>query len=251
MRRKLYQVYSKLRGVIAPTLKPSQAIYEEVLKRHVTQGIKWADLGCGHQVLPFWREEEEQQLVSQCGLIVGLDYDLPSLKKHRSISLKLKGDICTLPFKDDSFDLVTANMVVEHLAHPEIQFREITRILKPGGVFLFHTPNAFGYPSLMNRLVPNKLRGKLVFLLDGRREEDVFKTHYRANTHEQISELARMNGLEMSEIRMTLTDAVFAMVLPIAIFELAYIRLLMKSRFAKWRPDIITALKKNERIEVF
>jgi ubiquinone/menaquinone biosynthesis C-methylase UbiE len=249
MRRKLYQVYWKLRSVIAPTLRHSQSIYEEVLNHHVSPGIRWADLGCGHQVLPFWREDEERKLVGRCGMIVGMDYDLPSLKKHRSISLKLKGDICTLPFKDDYFDLVTANMVVEHLAHPEVQFREIARILKPGGVFLFHTPNASGYPSLMNKLVPDKLRGKLVFLLDGRREEDVFKTHYQANTREQITELARVNGLQVAEMRMTVTDAVFALVFPIAIFELAYIRMLMKSRFADWRTDIITALKKIERVE--
>jgi ubiquinone/menaquinone biosynthesis C-methylase UbiE len=246
MRRQLYQIYWKIRDVIAPTLRPSQAIYEDVLKRHVTDGIRWADLGCGHQVLPFWREDEEKQLVSRCGMIVGMDYDLPSLRKHRSINLKLKGDICNLPFQDNYFDLVTANMVVEHLAHPEIQFREITRVLKPGGVFLFHTPNAAGYPSVLNRIVPDKLRGKLVFLLDGRKEEDVFRTYYQANTREQITGLARMNGLEVAEIRMTVTDAVFAMVFPIAILELAYIRMLMSSRFSKWRTDIITALKKDE-----
>lgn len=250
MRKKLYQVYWKLRDVIAPKLMHSQAIYEDVLKRHVTQGIKWADLGCGHQVLPMWRKEEEKVLVGKCGMIVGVDYDLPSLRKHRSISLKLKGDICTLPFKDDYFDLVTANMVVEHLAHPEVQFREIARILKPGGVFLFHTPNAAGYPSMLNKIVPNKVRGKLVFLLDGRKEEDVFKTHYRANTREQITELAGTNGLEVAELRMTVTDAVFSLVFPIAILELVYIRLLMKRRFAKWRTDIITALRKTETAQV-
>jgi SAM-dependent methyltransferase len=249
MRTTLYQVYWKLRSVIAPTLRHSQSIYEEVLNQHVSPGIRWADLGCGHQVLPFWREDEERKLVSRCGMIVGMDYDLPSLKKHRSISLKLKGDICTLPFQDDYFDLVTANMVVEHLAHPDVQFREIARILKPGGVFLFHTPNASGYPSVLNKLVPDKLRGKLVFLLDGRREEDVFKTHYQANTRAQIHALALKNGLQVAEMRMTVTDAVFALVFPIAIFELAYIRMLMQTRFADWRTDIITALKKIERAE--
>src|SRR4030095_86368 len=119
----------------------SQTLYEKVLHSHVTPETKWLDLGCGHHVLPVWREEEERRLVAGCGMLVGMDYDLPSLKKHRSISLRVRGNINRLPFPDSFFDLVTANMVVEHLADPVEQFCEINRVLKPGGRFLFHTPN--------------------------------------------------------------------------------------------------------------
>ena len=231
--------------MIAPTLRHSQSIYEEVLNGHVKPEMKWLDLGCGHQVLPLWREEEEKLLVSSCGTIVGIDYDLPSLKKHRSISLRVRGDINTLPFKDSYFDLVTANMVVEHLAAPAIQFREIHRILKPGGIFLFHTPNAVGYPSILTKLTPENLKHKLIYLLDGRKEEDVFETHYKANTRNQITSLAEMVGFEVRKIKMTVSDAVFALVPPVAIPELAYIRMLMMPRFEESRPDIIATLKKN------
>lgn len=245
MRRKLYEIYWKIRSVITPTLRHSQSIYEEVLKTHIEPEMKWLDLGCGHQVLPVWREEEEKRLVANCGMIVGIDYDLPSLRKHRTISLRVRGDINTLPFKDSYFDLVTANMVVEHLAAPAIQFREINRILKPGGTFLFHTPNAIGYPSIMTKLTPENLKHKLIYLLDGRREEDVFETHYKANTRNQITTLAVMTGFEVRKIKMTVSDAVFALFPPVAIPELAYIKMLMMPRFKTLRPDIIATLKKN------
>lgn len=245
MRRKLFEIYWKLRSVITPTLRHSQSIYEDVLMNHVKEEMKWLDLGCGHQLLPFWREEEEKRLVARCRMIVGMDYDLPSLKKHRNISLRVRGDINTLPFKDNYFDLVTANMVVEHLAAPENQFREINRILKPGGTFLFHTPNAVGYPSIMTKLTPEKLKHKLIYLLDGRKEEDVFETHYKANTRKQITSVAGMSGFEVRKIKMTVSDAVFALVAPVAIPELVYIRLLMTQRFKTWRPDIIATLTKN------
>jgi len=245
MRRKLFKIYWKLRDVITPTLRHSQSIYEDVLKSHVKQEMKWLDLGCGHQLLPFWREEEEERLAASCGMIVGMDYDLPSLKKHRTISRRVRGDINTLPFKDGHFDLVTANMVVEHLATPEDQFREINRVLKPGGIFLFHTPNAAGYPSIMTKLTPETLKHKLIFLLDGRKEEDVFDTHFKANTSNEITSLAGMTGFEVRKIRMTVSDAVFALFLPFAIPELVYIKMLMKKRFERWRPDLIATLKKN------
>ena len=245
MRTALFKLYWKLRGVIAPKLTHAQHLYEAVLKDHVSRDTNWLDLGCGHQALPFWREDEERQLVARCGAIVGMDYDLPSLKKHRSVSLRVRGHIDSLPFKNDHFDLVTANMVVEHLADPAHQFREINRVLKPGGIFLFHTPNAAGYPTLMTKLVPEKLKHKLIYILDGRKEDDVFETHYCANTQNQIADLADGTGFKVARIKFAVSDAVFALIPPMAIPELIYLRLLMTDRFKDWRTNIITVLKKD------
>ena len=250
MRTKLFQIYWKLRALIAPKLTHAQHLYEDVLKGQVKPGTKWLDLGCGHQVLPFWREAEERELVSRCGQIVGMDYDLPSLQKHRSVKLRVRGHIDTLPFKDNHFDLVTANMVVEHLADPALQFSEINRVLKPGGVFLFHTPNALGYPTVINRMVPDQLKHKLIYLLDGRQEDDVFETHYAANTQPQISALSSTTGFEVASLRFAVSDAVFAMVAPIAVPELIYLRLLMTERLKKWRTNIIAVLKKESEKRV-
>jgi len=35
---------------------------------------------------------------------------------------------------------------------------EVRRILKPNGIFLFHTPNALSYATLMARMVPEALK---------------------------------------------------------------------------------------------
>lgn len=234
-----------MRAVIAPKLKHAQALYEEVLKEHVTTETTWLDLGCGHQVLSGWRAEAENRLVGNCRMIVGMDYDLPSLKLHRSIARKLKGDITKLPFADSSFDLVTANMVVEHLSEPNRQFQEVSRILKPGGVFIFHTPNALGYPSIMTRLVPDKLKDKLIYLLDGRKEEDVFDVHYKANSKKKIQSLALAAGFEAPKTQMIVSDAVFSVVPPFALPELVSIRILMTRPFRSLRTNIIATLKKK------
>ena len=116
--------YGGARRLIAPELQYSQKLYEDVLEEYVTEGTEWLDLGCGHQILPGWRAEAEKKLVEKCRMVVGVDYSLGSLKNHENISLRIRGDITKLPFRDNSFGLVTANMVVEHLDDPATQFQE-------------------------------------------------------------------------------------------------------------------------------
>lgn len=244
LRESLYGIYAQAERVLVPGLKYSQSIYEQVLREYVTPETVWLDLGCGHQVLPSWRAAEEQRLVAQSKFIVGMDYDQHSLLNHRTIPRRVRGDLTLLPFQSNYFNLVTANMVVEHLGNPGVQFREVRRVLKPGGLFIFHTPNALGYGTALARLVPEAIKGKLIYLLDGRREEDVFETHYKANTLQQIEGLAQASDFEIVKIKMLVTNAMFAMVLPVALPELLWIRLLMTRPLRRIRTNIITIWQK-------
>jgi len=234
-----------MRRRIVPSLKGSQDIYEYTLKDLVKPGLSWLDIGCGHQILAEWRGDAEQELIPAGGKIVGLDYDLPSLKNHRSISMRVRGDIVQLPFVDSSFDLVTANMVVEHLENPAAQFAEVARILKPGGTFLFHTPNARGYFSLLRRLVPNVFARRLASLMDGRDLADVFPVQYKANTTTKIGDLAQAARLEVSKTKMVVSEAVTQVVPPLALLELLCIRALMTEPLRPYRTNIIALLRKN------
>lgn len=238
-------MYWAARRAIAPALRYSQSTYEDILKQYVNGDTRWIDIGCGHSILPHWRAEQEKQLVKNCKVVAGIDYDLDSLKAHSTISWKLRGDITKLPFRNHSFDLVTANMVVEHLESPHVQFQEIRRILKPEGIFLFHTPNAFGYGVFMARLAPEWLKKKLIYLLEGRQEQDVFETYYRANTEKKITELAQTSGFDVLKIEMLATDAIFAKVPPLFIPELFWIRMLMTKPFRSLRTNVIAVLQNN------
>src|SRR5438270_12099032 len=163
----LFRIYWALEKVLAPGLRYSQALYEDALVTQVDSDTAWLDLGCGHQISPQWRAEQEQELVRRCKCVVGIDADRPSLVKHRTIRLKVAGNICRLPWRPESFTLVTANMVVEHLDAPRTQFAEIARVLKPGDVFIVHTPNRRGYATIAARLIPKRIKKKLVNLFEG------------------------------------------------------------------------------------
>ncbi len=240
-----FNLYWKVRSKIAPTLKYSQYLYEDVIRRYVREDTHWLELGCGHSVLPQWRLNEEKELVHKCRFVAGLDYDLPSLRIHETISHRVRGDITKLPFRDNSFDLVTMNMVVEHLDDPERQFRDVNRILKPGGIVIFHTPNALGYGVLAARLVPEWPKRKIVRMVEGRPEGDIFRTYYRANTRRRITNLALASGFEVVDIKMIVTDAIMASVPPLFVPELMWIRALMTKPLESLRTNIVGILQKH------
>ncbi|TIC85905.1 class I SAM-dependent methyltransferase [Nocardioides sp. GY 10113] len=50
----------------------------------------------------------------------------------------LDGDAYRLPFEDDSFDTVAASLVFCSLDDPDLALREVHRVLRAEGTFLFH-----------------------------------------------------------------------------------------------------------------
>jgi 2-polyprenyl-3-methyl-5-hydroxy-6-metoxy-1,4-benzoquinol methylase len=54
-----------------------------------------------------------------------------------------------LTFADGTFDLIITQDVFEHVMQPAETFREIARVLKPGGAHIFTMP---WYPNLQQTL---------------------------------------------------------------------------------------------------
>lgn len=52
----------------------------------------------------------------------------------------VKADICNLPFKDNTYDFVLCNHVLEHIPDDTKAMQELYRILKPGGIAILQIP---------------------------------------------------------------------------------------------------------------
>jgi len=244
-RSTLLDVYWKMEKLIVPGLKYSQAMYEEELERRVTSDTNWVDLGCGHQLLPSWRKEQEIRLINRCRHIVGVDGDRRSLEAHQTIKDKVCSDIGNkLPFDDETFDLATSNMVLEHLGDPLAHFLEVKRVLKKSGVYLFHTPNVRSLFGLSEKILPEKMKTIVVDLFENRKEHDVFPAYYRVNTTREIARISLASGMTVDKMRLIASCAKFAVVPPVAFLELLLTRLLMTDTFAKFRPNIIGIVRK-------
>jgi len=104
------------------------------------------DVGCGEGRHIFGVMQDYPDM--KC---IGLDMDKDSLNKaeegyeyFESISNVgvdfLKGSAYSLPFPNNSFDLIVCSEVLEHLHEYNDAVREIHRVLKPGGKFYASVP---------------------------------------------------------------------------------------------------------------
>jgi len=52
----------------------------------------------------------------------------------------IKADICDLPMKDNSYDFILCNHVLEHIIDDKKAMKELYRVLKKGGIGIFQVP---------------------------------------------------------------------------------------------------------------
>jgi SAM-dependent methyltransferase len=172
--------------------------YANLIAEHLNPGSYWLDSGCGKRILEEDLDPLEDWLVQQCGTVVGMDVCLIG---HRNIQQLVCGSLYALPFADSTFDLVTCNMVMEHLDQPERAVAEISRVLAPGGAVVINTPNLWNYGVMANavasKLLPEGWRLRLVHASDSRETGEIFPVRYRANTFRRLINLLTASGLKV------------------------------------------------------
>jgi len=167
--------------------------YEALLGRVVRKTQVVLDVGCGRDfpVAPY--------LLRLGAEVHGIDPVADPTAAPPGVSVS-KGSAESIPYPADSFDVVTSRCVFEHLEHPEAVFKEIHRVLKPGGYLIFLTPSKYDYISVAARIIPNSLHGRIIHRLEGRDEHDTFPTFYRANSAGAIERLAMATGFKVDEV---------------------------------------------------
>jgi 2-polyprenyl-3-methyl-5-hydroxy-6-metoxy-1,4-benzoquinol methylase len=144
------------------------------------------DAGCGNG--SYLIDENRTKIAWAVGVDISADF----VKKNIGLDQIKISNLEKLPFADESFDVVVSLWVLEHLEHPDQVLSEVNRVLKPGGVFLFATPNKNFLPlfavKALEKLKLNHVLNKKLF---GRDEADIFQTYYRANTVSEVQKLAK------------------------------------------------------------
>ena len=138
----------------------------------------------------------------------------------------------TFPYEDDSFDLAVSNYVVEHIPDAHDHLREVARVLKPGGAYVFRTPNLWHYVAIVARLTPDSVHKALANRLRNLSEEEhePWPTVYAMNTPRRVHEVARATGLTVRSLDMCEKEPSYGMYArPLFLTFMAYERVVNAS----------------------
>jgi len=151
-----------------------------------------------HRITTFWARGASRVLDVGCGSsmiiqslnnAIGMDISIAKLRflRRRGIPL-LRGSAFALPFKSNTFDCVISSQVIEHIPPDEVLFRELYRVLKPGGTLVIGTPD---YGTIGWRII-EPIYGFLV--PGGYRDEHI--THY---TRQSLTDILVRGGFSYED----------------------------------------------------
>lgn len=130
--------------------------FHEILTKRLNLNLNQLtvlDVGCGGGLL----SEKFAALGCQ---VTGVDRSLPTLAAARKHAENVGLSICyfeasaeVLPFEAQQFDVVCCCDVLEHVDNVDQVVEEISRVLKPGGIFFFDTINR----TLRSKLIAIKM----------------------------------------------------------------------------------------------
>lgn len=168
-------------------------LFEDAIRALIRPNDTILDAGCGRSA-PVLRKFK-----NIAGSLIGVD-----LVDPRDVGVGIdyyNADLRSIPIPSSSVDLVISRSVFEHLTDPDGVYKEMYRVLKPGGRLVFLTANAWDYGTVMAKLVPNQFHSRIVRYVEGRAEEDTFPTAFKTNSKSAVKKLASAHGFQIARFQ--------------------------------------------------
>jgi SAM-dependent methyltransferase len=107
----------------------------------------------------------------------------------------------TLPFPDESLDVVALEAVIEHFPHtPRLVLAEVRRVLRPDGLLLLDTPNAGALGTRVGFLMHGE--GLWASASDVYFSDVPFPGHTRCYSHGELTAILEWAGFVIADLRL-------------------------------------------------
>ena len=152
------------------------------------------------------------------------------------------------PYPNERFDAAVSNYVIEHVTDPLDHLGEVCRVLRPGGVYIFRTPNLFHYVTAVSALTPHWFHIRAANRLRRLSSEshEPYPTLYRMNTVRAVHHCAEAAGFHIRSIDLVEKEPSYTVAVRVLFLAgLAYERAV--NRFAvleNFRANIFAVLEK-------
>lgn len=187
---------AKLRSHLFGSKPTSTAVYHGLIASHLQPGMTVLDVGCGRGVIaPFpWQKHPGVKLW-------GIDPDPTAAENPHLESFTLLTNEPNWRIPSGTVDLAIARYVLEHVEDPTAFFRNLSRVLKPGGKFVFLTPNRWHPAMIASHWLPYGLKQRILGLTKRADPQDVFPTCYLLNSTRAVKKAAQRFGLDVTDLR--------------------------------------------------
>ena len=234
----LERFYGASRGWVDGTTE-----FHALCAAHIAAGSDILEVGAGPS-------NPTSRYLSSLGRLSGADID-PVVRSNDALAHACVLATTTYPFADASFDACVSNYVLEHVEDPIAHLAEIGRILRPGGVYLFRTPNRNHFIPFVSRLTPHWFHRTVANRLRNLAPDapDPYPTCYRLNSRDAIRQAAARAGFHVREIRMVEKEPSYGMASrPLFLAFMLYERLVNCSPiFSGIRVNIFAVLEQPSR----
>jgi len=172
--------------------------YESAVDSLITPGCYWLDVGCGRELFPM-NQALGPVLAARCALVVGVDPS-ENILENREIHERVQVPIEKYS-TEHRFDVVTLQMVAEHVAEPREMLNVLAGLMRPGGRLVIYTVNRWSPVSIISWIVPFQLHHGVKKLFWQSEERDTFPVVYKMNTRRTLRRLCEEAGFEEEEFR--------------------------------------------------
>ena len=173
-----------------PSFRNVGSVFLAQVEKALTPNSVLVDVGCG-------RTSYGAEVYKKAKKRIGLDVD--EYAKENPVMDEvhiMKGELFPLP--DACADVVAAQWVVEHVVHPDTFLKEVSRVLRPGGTFIFMTTNIKSPIIRLTSFIPLSVASFIRTRVLHFAHDETFPRIYAMNSAEELKTLAEAHGFEIT-----------------------------------------------------